>query len=244
MLGLFDQGTPVPIRRFLKEHTVQTTAQRGWDKLKNGELLKAAEDAGFDHPRQKYPLPAEFDSSHNRARRAGQSAMANTAPACGARHRCRERGEAGQLYGSRGSGLQASVESTPLQCSLPGGSASSCQELERATAFARAARRVQSGLLGSASECWFTPVRPRRFWRACLRRITLRQLALVSSAETSFEALAIARVKSLPSGGKLGRRNWRLRSPRDRQFHSAPATSGEGNAGPTHDVLLPANAET
>ena len=48
MLVLFDQGTPVPIRPFLKEHTVQTTAQRGWDKLKNGELLKAAEDAGFD----------------------------------------------------------------------------------------------------------------------------------------------------------------------------------------------------
>ena len=48
MLVLFDQGTPVPIRAFLKEHTVQTTAQRGWDTLKNGELLKAAEDAGFD----------------------------------------------------------------------------------------------------------------------------------------------------------------------------------------------------
>jgi len=48
MFALFDQGTPVPIRPFLKEHTVQTTAQRGWDKLKNGELLKAAEDAGFD----------------------------------------------------------------------------------------------------------------------------------------------------------------------------------------------------
>jgi Arc/MetJ-type ribon-helix-helix transcriptional regulator len=30
------------------EHAVQTTAQRAWDKLKNGELLKAAEDAGFD----------------------------------------------------------------------------------------------------------------------------------------------------------------------------------------------------
>ena len=43
-----DQGTPVPIRPFLKEHTVQTTAQRGWDKLKNGELLKAAEVAGFN----------------------------------------------------------------------------------------------------------------------------------------------------------------------------------------------------
>ena len=48
MFVLFDQGTPVPIRPFLKDHTVQTTAQRGWDKLKNGELLKAAEDAGFD----------------------------------------------------------------------------------------------------------------------------------------------------------------------------------------------------
>jgi hypothetical protein len=48
MFVLFDQGTPVPIRPFLQEDTVQTTAQRGWDKLKNGELLKAAEDAGFD----------------------------------------------------------------------------------------------------------------------------------------------------------------------------------------------------
>ena len=48
MLVLFDQGTPVPIRPFLRAHTVQTTAQRGWDKLKNGELLKAAEDAGVD----------------------------------------------------------------------------------------------------------------------------------------------------------------------------------------------------
>src|SRR6266849_8732651 len=104
MLVLFDQGTPVPIRPFLKEHTVQTAAQRGCDKLRNGELLKAAEDAGFDvlvTPRQKYPLPAEFDGSHNRARRAGQSAMANTAPAHGACRRCRERGEAGQLHGSR-----------------------------------------------------------------------------------------------------------------------------------------------
>jgi hypothetical protein len=48
MLVLFDQGTPVPIRTFLKEHTVQTTAHRGWEELKNGELLKAAEEAGFE----------------------------------------------------------------------------------------------------------------------------------------------------------------------------------------------------
>jgi hypothetical protein len=48
MLVLFDQGTLVPIRRFLVGHTVETAAQRGWDKLKNGELLEAAEEAGFD----------------------------------------------------------------------------------------------------------------------------------------------------------------------------------------------------
>jgi len=48
MLVLFDQGTPVPIRKFLKGHVVQTTAQREWDKLKNGDLLKAAEAAGFE----------------------------------------------------------------------------------------------------------------------------------------------------------------------------------------------------
>lgn len=48
MFVLFDQGTPVPIRPFLKEHTVQTTSEKGWDTLENGELLKAAESAGFD----------------------------------------------------------------------------------------------------------------------------------------------------------------------------------------------------
>ncbi len=45
---LFDQATPVPIRPYLKGHTVSTAFQQGWDKLKNGELLTAAEKAGFD----------------------------------------------------------------------------------------------------------------------------------------------------------------------------------------------------
>lgn len=47
MFILFDQVNPVGIRPFLKEHKVETAALRGWDKLKNGELLKAAEEAGF-----------------------------------------------------------------------------------------------------------------------------------------------------------------------------------------------------
>ena len=47
MLVLFDQGTPVGIRPFLREHTVETASHRGWDKLKNGDLLRTGEEAGF-----------------------------------------------------------------------------------------------------------------------------------------------------------------------------------------------------
>lgn len=48
MLILFDHGTPRSIARWLKEHTVVEAMARGWDTLSNGELLKAAEQAGFD----------------------------------------------------------------------------------------------------------------------------------------------------------------------------------------------------
>ena len=44
----FDQATPVPIRTFLIGHSVRTAAQEHWDTLKNGDLLRAAEDAGFE----------------------------------------------------------------------------------------------------------------------------------------------------------------------------------------------------
>ncbi len=44
---LFDQGTPVPLRKSLGPHSVETAFERGWATLKNGELLRAAEDAGF-----------------------------------------------------------------------------------------------------------------------------------------------------------------------------------------------------
>lgn len=47
MRVLFDQGTPVPLRQFLTQHQVTTAHERGWSKLKNGELLAAAEEAGF-----------------------------------------------------------------------------------------------------------------------------------------------------------------------------------------------------
>ena len=44
---LFDQGTPVPLRRFLAAHEVITAFERGWGTLQNGDLLRAAEAEGF-----------------------------------------------------------------------------------------------------------------------------------------------------------------------------------------------------
>lgn len=45
---LFDQGTPAPLRYFLSHHDIATAYQLGWSKLKNGELLSAAETNGFE----------------------------------------------------------------------------------------------------------------------------------------------------------------------------------------------------
>jgi len=44
---LFDQGTPVPLRRHLPEHSVTTAYEAGWSALSNGDLLVAAEKAGY-----------------------------------------------------------------------------------------------------------------------------------------------------------------------------------------------------
>jgi hypothetical protein len=49
MLVLFDNGTPRTLALYLIDHHTVTEARaRGWDKLGNGELLDAAEAAGFD----------------------------------------------------------------------------------------------------------------------------------------------------------------------------------------------------
>ena len=48
MLILFDNGTPAPLRYSLKGHVVVEAIERGWDRLTNGELIAAAEAAGFE----------------------------------------------------------------------------------------------------------------------------------------------------------------------------------------------------
>src|SRR5260370_10199980 len=69
------------------------------------------------------------------------------------------------------------------------------------------------------------------------------ELDLPSVALGYFGASAIVRVKSLPTGGKPGRRNWRPRTLRDMPFRSTPETSEAGRDAPIHDVTLPPNAE-
>jgi predicted nuclease of predicted toxin-antitoxin system len=45
---LFDQGTPVPLRRSLTNHRVDTAYERGWSALTNGDLLAMAEQEGYE----------------------------------------------------------------------------------------------------------------------------------------------------------------------------------------------------
>ncbi len=46
---LFDKNVPVGVRRFLPKHEVHTVVDMQWpDQLENGELMKVAEQSGFD----------------------------------------------------------------------------------------------------------------------------------------------------------------------------------------------------
>lgn len=47
MRVLFDQGVSAPLRQHLSHHEVATAYERGWSKLRNGDLLDAAETSGF-----------------------------------------------------------------------------------------------------------------------------------------------------------------------------------------------------
>jgi hypothetical protein len=48
MRVLFDHGTPSGIAVSLVGHEVTEAIERGWDRISNGELLKLAEEAGFE----------------------------------------------------------------------------------------------------------------------------------------------------------------------------------------------------
>ena len=45
---LFDQGTPVPLRKYLPSETIDTVYEKGWHTLQNGDLLLKAEQERYD----------------------------------------------------------------------------------------------------------------------------------------------------------------------------------------------------
>jgi len=45
---LFDHGTPSGIASALASHEVTEARELGWDRISNGELLRLAEEAGFE----------------------------------------------------------------------------------------------------------------------------------------------------------------------------------------------------
>ena len=45
---LFDHGTPAALRRHLREHSVNRSAERGWERMENGELIRNAEAEGYE----------------------------------------------------------------------------------------------------------------------------------------------------------------------------------------------------
>ena len=44
---LFDHGTPAPLRQHLPGHSVDRSAEKGWELLENGELIRKAEEEGY-----------------------------------------------------------------------------------------------------------------------------------------------------------------------------------------------------
>jgi glutamate racemase len=45
---LFDQGTPVPLRRSLTGHVIATAYELGWSTVTNGELIRLAEQEDYE----------------------------------------------------------------------------------------------------------------------------------------------------------------------------------------------------
>lgn len=78
MRVLFDQGTPVPLRRLLRNNQVETAFERGWHTLTNGELLAAAERDGFE-----ILLTTDKNLRYHKTPRADRSRLLYSRPQAG-----------------------------------------------------------------------------------------------------------------------------------------------------------------
>jgi len=75
MLILFDHGTRRSIARLLHGHTVVEAMARGWDRLTNGALWKAAEEAGST---SRYPQTRISGINRTKGRRIAIVVLGNS----------------------------------------------------------------------------------------------------------------------------------------------------------------------
>lgn len=98
MRVLIDQGTPVPIKRYLTGHEVTLSVDAGWDRLRNGELLTVAENDGFEVLlTTDKNLRYQQDLKGHRYRGDRPFTMARVARACSSGAGRSERGQTRQL---------------------------------------------------------------------------------------------------------------------------------------------------
>ena len=67
---LVNQGVPVPLRRQLAEHVVDTAFERGWSNLRNSALLDQAERDGY-----QLPVTTDQNLRHQQNLMAGRLAI-------------------------------------------------------------------------------------------------------------------------------------------------------------------------
>jgi hypothetical protein len=69
---LLDANMPRGLRALLRDYEVRTAGQMGWGQLTNGELLAAAEVAGFDAM-----ITADRNSATSRTSSAARSRLSS-----------------------------------------------------------------------------------------------------------------------------------------------------------------------
>ncbi len=101
MRVLLDHSSPAPLSRYLIGHDVTEAFERGWERLKNGDLLTAAETAGFE-----ILVTSDKNIRYQQNLTGRKSPLSCLAKDNGRRyirtcsfHRCGERGHTRQLYG-------------------------------------------------------------------------------------------------------------------------------------------------
>jgi len=99
---LFDNGVPNPITRCLTGHEVTYARRIGWHELANGELIRRAEEAGYEVllSTDKNIRYQQNLSGRKIAGRSRQPAMAACPPAPRQDRRRRECLYAGELHRS------------------------------------------------------------------------------------------------------------------------------------------------